>query len=216
MDTKIKAKAFERFAKAANTLANEELREWKDKGGKVVGHICCGVPVEVLMAAGILPFRMRATGSTGTELADAYYSNVNCSFTRHLFNQALRHEFDFLDGLVSLNSCDHARRIHDNWKRTLATPTFVEVLSMPMKAQEPQVEWFRAELENFRDAVSKHFGVEITQDRLQEAIKLQNETRRLIRQLYELRKAANPPITGAEALSVTVAAGSMPHERCRK
>ena len=49
--------------------------------------------------------------------------------------------------------------------------------------------------------------------RLREAIREANESRRLLHELYELRKAEQPPVTGAEALSVTVAYTCMPKDR---
>jgi benzoyl-CoA reductase/2-hydroxyglutaryl-CoA dehydratase subunit BcrC/BadD/HgdB len=58
-----------------------------------------------------------------------------------------------------------------------------------------------------------HFGAEITDARLEEAIRLQNETRRLQRRLYDLRKSRTPPINGAETLAVTVAGTAMPKAR---
>ena len=64
------------------------------------------------------------------------------------------------------------------------------------------MEWFCGELANLRQRIESHYGVEITDDALRDAIVLHNETRRLLRELYELRKADAPPITGAEALAV--------------
>lgn len=164
------------------------------------------------MAAGLLPFRMRGTGSTGTELSDAFFSSINCSFPRHTFNQALSGQYDFLDGLVCVSSCDHIRRVYDNWKRNLNTP-FVKIMSLPKKVGDPQVEWYREEINLLRDDLQKHFGVEVSDERLQEAIKLRNETRRLQRQLYALRKGRHPAITGAETLAIMVAGTAMPAER---
>jgi benzoyl-CoA reductase subunit C len=164
------------------------------------------------MAAELLPFRMRGTGSTGTELSDAFFSSINCSFPRHTFNEALKGEYDFLDGLVCISSCDHVRRVYDNWKRNLATP-FVKIMSLPKKIGDPQVEWYRDEINLLRGDLEKHFGVQISDERLRQAIKLRNETRRLQRRLYALRKGKHPPITGAEALAVMVAGSAMPAER---
>ena len=212
METAIKSKALQEFAEAAETLVNPAVRSWREQGGKVVGYFCSYMPEEVITAAGFLPFRMRATGSTGTELADAYLSSINCSFTRHCFNMGLRGEYDFIDGAVWPSTCDHVRRIYDNWKRKVNTP-FVHIMSLPKKTDEPQVEWYRDEMVNLKEALEKHFGVEITDERLWEAIRLHNETRRLQRQLYELRKRGSPPISGAEALAVMVAGTAMPKER---
>ncbi|MGB2583001.1 MAG: 2-hydroxyacyl-CoA dehydratase family protein [Dehalococcoidia bacterium] len=212
METRIQSKAFQELSQAAETLVNPAIQDWKGQGSKVVGYFCSAMPEEVITAAGLLPFRMRATGSTGTDLSDTYFSSINCSFPRHCFNIALQGGFDFLDGVVCMNSCDNVRRIYDNWKRQLPT-TLVHIMSLPRKTGEPQVEWFRDEVANLKQLLEKHFDIEITDERLWYAIKLHNETRRLQRKLYDLRKADNPPITGTEALAVTVAGTAMPKER---
>jgi benzoyl-CoA reductase subunit C len=208
----ITSAAFEECAGAAGSIMNPAIQDWRDSGGKVVGYFCSHTPTEVLMAAGLLPFRMRGTGSTGTELADAFFSSINCSFPRHTFNQALSGQYDFLDGLICVSSCDHIRRVYDNWKRNLETP-LVKIMSLPKKVGDAQVEWYREEINLLRDDLQKHFGAEVSDERLREAIKLRNETRRLQRQLYGLRKGKHPPITGAETLAVMVAGTAMPAER---
>lgn len=205
----LKSKAFDRLSEAASTLVNPEMRRWKEEGGGIVGYFCSAMPVEMITAAGLLPFRVRATGSTGTELSDSYFSSINCSFPRHAFNMALRGEYDFLNGLVIFNSCDHVRRIYDHWIRQLKTP-FVQILSLPKKAEDAQVEWFREELSILRGSMQDHFGVEITDEKLREAIALHNGSRRALRRIYELRKGAAPPLSGAEVLAVTVAGTALP------
>jgi len=212
LETTITSTAFAEFAATAEAIMNPAIEEWRNNGGKVVGYFCSHVPTEVLTAAGLLPFRMRGTGSTGTELSDAFYSSINCSFPRHTFNQALKGEYDFLDGLLCISSCDHIRRVYDNWKQNLNTP-FVKIMSLPKKVGDPQVEWYREEINLLRGELEQHFGVQITDERLRAAIKLHNETRRLQRQLYDLRKGKHPAITGAETLAVMVAGSAMPAER---
>jgi benzoyl-CoA reductase subunit C len=212
LETTIKSEAFDQFVQAAGSIMNPAVRDWKDQGGKVVGYFCSHIPTELFMAAELLPFRMRGTGSTGTELSDAFFSSINCSFPRHTFNEALKGEYDFLDGLVCISSCDHVRRVYDNWKRNLPTP-FVKIMSLPKKIGEPQVEWYRDEINLLRGDLEKQFGVQISDERLRQTIKLRNETRRLQRQLYALRKGKHPPITGAETLAVMVAGSAMPAER---
>ncbi len=212
MDTMNESNAFQIFAGAAGGIMNPEIEKWKNQGGKIVGYFCSAMPAEMLTAGGILPFRIRATGSTGTELSDSYFSNLNCSFPRHAFNLALKGEYDFLDGTIFFNSCDHIRRIYDHWIRQLKTK-FVRILSLPKKAEQPQVEWFRKELANLREGLETHFDTKISDGRLWDSIKLYNENRRLLRQLSELRKGEQPPITGAEALTVTVAGMALPADR---
>ena len=212
MEANIKSRAFQQFSEAAETLANPVLQSWKDQGGKVVGYFCSTVPEEVITAAGMAPFRMRATGSTSTEESDAFYSSINCSFPRHCFNLALIGEFKFLDGVICVNSCDHVRRIYDNWKRFVPVD-FIEVMSLPRKTGPDQVEWYRDELAMLKEKIEKHFGLEISDEAMWKAIKVHNETRRLQKKLYELRKQEKPPITGAETLAVMVAGTAMPKEQ---
>ena len=216
METKIKSKAFEQFSEATKTLFNPVLQNWKKQGGKIVGYFCSTVPEELITSAGLVPIRMRASGSTSTEMSDAYFSSINCSFARHCFNQALIGEFKFLDGVVCVNSCDHVRRIYDNWKRFVPDTKFVEVMSLPRKTEPAQVAWYRDETNLLRGKLEQRFGVKITDKTLWKAIKLHNETRRLQKKLYELRKQERPPITGAETLAVMVAGTAMPKEQYNK
>jgi benzoyl-CoA reductase/2-hydroxyglutaryl-CoA dehydratase subunit BcrC/BadD/HgdB len=212
LGTRIESEAFQELSEAARTLENPAIKEWKEQGGKVLGYFCSSMSEEIMTAAGLLPFRMRATGSTDTELSDAHLSSINCSFARHCLNVALSGDLGFLDGLIVPNSCDNVRRVYDHWIRQMKTP-FVRMISLPRKAGEAQVDWFRDELTNLRKSMEDHFRVEITDERLEEAIRLQNKTRRLQRRLYDLRKRKAPPINGAETLTVTVAGTAMPKER---
>jgi benzoyl-CoA reductase/2-hydroxyglutaryl-CoA dehydratase subunit BcrC/BadD/HgdB len=200
---------FQKLAEASETIVNPEVKKWKENGSKILGFFCSSMPVEIVTAADMIPFRLRATGNEGTELSDSFFSSINCSFPRHAFNMALKGEYDFIDGLVMFNSCDHIRRVYDHWIRQLDTP-FVKILSLPKKAGKLQIEWFKSELEKLIKDMEEQFGVEITDDKLKIAIKTHNESRRLMRALYELRKVENPPITGAESLAVTVASTAMP------
>ena len=100
MDNDINSQAFQKLSEAAETIVNPEMKKWKEQGGNVVGYLCSAMPNEMLTAAGLLPFRLRATGSTETELADAFFSSINCTFPRHVFNMALKGEYDFMDGLI--------------------------------------------------------------------------------------------------------------------
>ncbi len=209
--------ALEELAKVAGTLTNPYIDRWKEKGGKVIGTYCNYVPEEVIHAAGILPYRMRATGSTNTELGDLYTDHMNCSFIRHLFDQAMRGEFKFLDGLACVFSCDHSRRNFDVWrygKVEYAQPDtfYYRMISVPFKDGDITQAWMADEMDRFRKSLEEHFKVTITDDDLKQSIKLYNEKRRLLMKLYELRKSDLPPVTGAEVLKIVVASQSMPVE----
>ena len=212
MNTKKNFGTLDKLKQAANTLCNSEVQEWKQQGGKVVGYFYSFIPEEIITASSLLPFRLRATGSTGTELSDARLSQINCSFVRHCLNSALQGDMDFIDGVVAFNQCDQVHRLYEHWVAKVKTP-FAYYLNVPRKRGESQNEFYRKELLQFKKKLEEHFNVVITDEKLRDAIKLHNETRCLQRGLYNLKKKKNPPLTGAETLAIMVAGTAMPKER---
>ena len=202
----------ENFRRLASEPFNEHLRAHQENGGKVIGVFCQYAPVELIQAAGMVPFRMRAVGSSKTTLGDTWFSSLNCSYVRHLFDLALERKFEFLDGLVFINSCDHVRRMFDNWKRAVDHPSFIHMIAVPHKKADEAVKWYREELELLKIALEKHFSVTIAQPALREAIRGQNQVRKLLSDLYELRKSKRPPLTAAETLAVIMAGTAMPRD----
>ena len=207
-----KAEILRQFDQASSSILNPAIKDWKKQGGKVVGLFCSYIPDEIITAAGMLPLRMRAVGSYDTARGDDYLCDNNCSFTRHCLSVAFNGGYDFLDGVVIYDSCDHVRRLYDVWQRKLNTP-FQHYLNLPHKCDEGQVTWYREELAIFKEKLEKHFGVTISDEKLSQAIRTHNETRNLLKQLYTLRMKESPPITGAEVLSVVVAGTAMPRDR---
>jgi benzoyl-CoA reductase/2-hydroxyglutaryl-CoA dehydratase subunit BcrC/BadD/HgdB len=201
------------FRKIAKEPFNQYLRGHKEKGGKIVGIFCSYVPEELVVAAGMVPFRMRAVGSTKTTLGDTWFSSFNCSYARHIFDLALEEKFKFLDGVVIINACDHIRRIYDNWKAALDYPSFIHLIAVPHKKDPGAVKWYREELEIFKKKMEEHFQVTISDEALWEAIRTSNRIRRLLSKIYEMRKNDSPPITGAEILSVIMAGTALPRDQ---
>jgi bzd-type benzoyl-CoA reductase N subunit len=208
--------ALEELRQPAATLTNPYIERWKEKGGEVMGYYCTYVPIEIIHAAGMLPYRVRATGSTSSDLGDVYTYRTMCTYCRHSLDQAMRGEYKFLDGLVACYSCDHVRRVFDIWKAGKVefpySPFYLHFLSVPMKAEEESEEWMASGLERFVRSLESNFQVRITDEALRQSIKVYNERRSLLKSLYELRKQEIPPISGTEVLEILIASTSMPVE----
>lgn len=186
--------------------------EWKANGGKVVGYRCLYVPEEVIWAADMLPYPLYGTPEP-VGLADAYFQACTCEFVRNLFDHALSGRLAFLDGLVLSNTCDVVRRLYDIWSRQVET-TPVYLINNPQKLlDEANQDYFLEELRRFRIRMEQLAGCEITDDKLRDAIALYNETRALLRELYELRVQDPPPLSGVEALEICTAVTVLPKER---
>ena len=187
--------------------------EHKKEGKKVIGFFCPYVPEEIIYAAGMLPLRIRPAGCTDTGTADAYMSRLNCSFARSCLQFIVEGVYDFLDGLVFANSCDNVRRLYDILREKHTFP-FMHFISVPHKAGgNGAVTWFKDELTHFKEGLENSFGLRISDETLADAIDVYNETRRLLKQLYERRQEKAPPITGTETLSVVLAATTTPKDR---
>jgi benzoyl-CoA reductase subunit C len=207
---KIKMKALQELSRLSNTVLNSAMQEWKNQGKPIVGYFCTYVPEEIIHAAGLLPYRVRPTGCTATTEADAYLSHVNCTYVRSCLEFALEHKYDFLDGVVFSNSCDHVRRLHDLWREKAPGPEFDYIVEVPHKSREEQIAFFREDLALLKTELERHFGSRITDESLSQAVAVYNETRGLLRQLYDLRQQSDPPISGADCLRVVLASMAAP------
>ena len=204
-------KVLEELIELSRTPYNRAVKDWKEKGGKVVGFVCSYVPEEILYAAGILPHRMDPTGCTETTEADSRMSRLNCTFALSCLQFTLTGVYDFLDGVVCMNSCDHMRRLYDIWKSEESWP-YIHFVSVPHRISEAGVHWYRDELNILKESIEDAFGVQITNENLANAIEVYNTTRDLLGRLYALRERERPLLTGSEMMSILIAAPRTPRE----
>ena len=189
-------------------LYTEYVRDWKEKGGKVLGYACVATPVEIIEAAGVLPYRIKAFGHPDTELGDAYLARFNCRFCRSCLQLGLEGTYDFLDGLLETNGCDHLRGMFENWQH-VKKYAFFHYLKVPHFLREDSLEYFVEELALMRDAVAAFAGREITDDDLRAAIDTYDEVNAKLKQLYALREQVPPAVSGAEVMQVVCTGSSM-------
>lgn len=181
---------------------HEYAKQWKEKtGGKVVGYFCSYAPIELMYAANILPVRILG-GHEPPELTEPYIFGMYCPFCRDVLEQGLRGRYDYLDGIMIAQSCLHLRQSFNSWKLHIPVD-FAYYLYHPMKVQSKHARpYLRQELENFKQALEEWSGKEITDEALGEATELVNKNRRLMRQIYDLRRDPDPHMTGLEAMEM--------------
>jgi benzoyl-CoA reductase subunit C len=202
--------AFEELEGVFKNLQNSYVSDWKEQGKRVVGYVCSYLPEEILYAADILPYRLTGRGVSDTSHADSYLARVNCTFCRCCLELGFNGRYDFLDGAVFLNGCDHIRRTYDNWKAHKSALPFMYILPVPHVLSPDGLNWYRDEVRRLIGDLEKYLEVTVSPEKLAEAVKVYNETRRLLKKLYDLRTADDPPFTGAEMLTVLSAGTAMP------
>ena len=192
-------------------IFNRRVREWKEAGGKVVGYSCVATPVEIIEAAGLLPYRIKALGNAETELADGEMSLFNCSFCRACLQLGLDGTYDFLDGLIETNGCDHLRAMFENWQHQKRFDCFF-YLKVPHFLRDDSLAYFEENLVMMKELLEDKFSVNVTDDALEEAMRGWEKVREGWRRLSTLRELDMPTVTGSEALSLEVEGSSMRSE----
>jgi len=205
------------LAKVEELYLNRDKRaqELHKQGKKVMGYLCCYVPLEFMTALDIVPYRIMGDVREPVTEAGAHMETIVCPFIRSAFDIALKGALDFCDGLVIPHSCDSICKTYDIWKYTLE-PDYAYFMDVPHLADKSSLEFFKAILGTFRISLEEFTGRELLDERFTEAIKLHNENRALMRELYGLRKEAPPLISGSEMIKVMVVAMSIPVEECNE
>jgi benzoyl-CoA reductase subunit C len=183
---------------------HEYAKEWKEKtGGKVLGYFCTYVPEEILLAADVLPVRILGSHEP-QDVTEPHIFGMFCPFCRDCLAQGLKGRYDYLDGIMISQSCLHIRQAYTSWEMHIPVP-FSYYLPMPNHVQSPRaLPYLRAELETFKKAVEEWTGKTITDEDLDRGIEVMNRHRQLMRDAYDTRKAADPPMSGLEAMYMAV------------
>ena len=215
--TNVKLSTLELFREInRNFPKTAEILEYKRQGKKVFGWLCTYVPEEIIHAAGALPIRITGySEEVELEDGDAYLYVNNCSFSRSCLQLALRGGYDFLDGVVGGSTCDGARRLFDLWRYYIGT-SFHHIITIPRKYTEPAHELYYKQIVQFKKHLEEYLGIVISDEALINSIELYNESRTLLKELYDFRKLDAPPITGAETMEVLDASFRMPKELFNK
>ncbi|MEM3090676.1 MAG: 2-hydroxyacyl-CoA dehydratase family protein [Candidatus Bathyarchaeia archaeon] len=156
----------------------EQLKKYKDLGVNVVGYTCSYVPEELIISAGLQPYRIPNLGSKTSPLVPTFV----CQFASTVLENIFRLK-DFISGFVFAHTCDPMWRLYDVVKKKVEKPVFI--LRVPHNTEgENSLNFFKMELLRFRDFLVNNFCVKIDDQDLLEAIKVCNENRRLLKEVY--------------------------------
>lgn len=186
-------------------------RELKMQGKKIIGYLCACAPVEMITAAGFIPFRLKGDINEPITKADSYMEVIVCPLIRSCFEGAVKGRYEFLDGLIVPHACDSISRTYDVWKYGLLLP-YCHFVDIPRILDEPSLEFVKASLATFRKSLEKFAERRISDEDLVQAVGLYNQNRAKVRELYELRKPDLPLLTGAEVRKILVAGMGIPVE----
>ncbi|MEE9201835.1 MAG: 2-hydroxyacyl-CoA dehydratase [Dehalococcoidia bacterium] len=183
---------------------HQYAEEWKARtGGKVMGYLCTYVPEELAYAAGVLPVRIMGSHQPQS-ITENYIFSMWCPYCRDCLAQGLLGRYDYLEGIVFAQTCQHIRQTFDSWVTHLPME-FSYDLYMPSSLHVPLArECLAGELQSFQEALEGWTGHPIAPSDIEGAVDIYNTNRRLMTQVYELRRGLTPPITGVQAMEMVL------------
>ncbi len=185
------------------------VAKWRDQGGKVLGHFQVYFPEEIVHAAGMLPVKIHG-GNIQPDQADSRFGSYLCSIIKTSLEFALSGKVK-LDAFVTHPICDAARNLGAIWGRNYDYPC--EILYLPQNPNSvSSIPYLRGEYGRLKRMVEKVSGAEITEEALRNSIQVFNQNRRLLRELYEIKRDNPEKIAAEDAYALVALAGIMPRE----
>ena len=177
------------------------LQEKDKKNRRFLGLTSSYVPEEIIVAAGMVPFRI--TGSTyPLSLSKTYFSGNISSFAQSCLEGALRKEYDFLEGVVIGGETDAIKRLYDAWLHFVTKNDHVYLFDIPKLITGDALLHYRESIISLKQRIEKDFDLSIGDKKLFEAIALCNDTRSMLNKLNSLRKSGIAIIDSIQILEI--------------
>jgi benzoyl-CoA reductase/2-hydroxyglutaryl-CoA dehydratase subunit BcrC/BadD/HgdB len=188
---------------------SQRAKELKAAGKKIIGYPCVYVPLEMLTALDLVPYRAYGDIREAVTEADRALPTSFCPIMRTCLDCDLKGKNDFLNGMATVHSCDPQEKTARVWESYTDYPYF-HFIDMPSTVRPEAIEYFKSQLNDFRKTLEAFTGQKLSADKLKSAIKAHNQQRALVQQLYELTKPVPPLILGIELVQVVKALMSLP------
>lgn len=175
-------------------------------GGRVVGSIGNGIPIEILLATGFMPVSIAPTPDRPTPDADPWVNPTYDPQLRVILDQVLSGELLFLELVVQVSQgirdsfvYQAAKELLGQGKGTKIPPLYH--FSLLGHRHPAAYEYGLTQTLALERRLRSISGIGANQARLEQAINLTNRNRGLLRQLNVLRRAG--AISGTEGLIVS-------------
>lgn len=174
------------------------MKNMKDDGKKVVGIFCTYTPKEVIHAAGAVCVSLCAAGEETIPEAEKVLPKGLCPLIKASYGFAITDKCPYMyfsDLIVGETTCDGKKKMYEY----LGETKDVHVMQLP-QTQEGDMSrlLWRSETEKLKTVLEERFQVTITEEDLKNSIRVYNEERSLMMELYGLMKLTPPPMSGFE------------------
>lgn len=185
--------------KEMNVIA---LKERKEAGGHVVGSYCLYSPAELAVAAGAFPVTLCGTSQNPIPAAEKVLPRNLCPLIKSSYGFAATDTcpyFHLSDFLIAETTCDGKKKMYELLGEI--KPLHLMQLPQLQNGEAARAYWY-GEVVRLKERLEEEFGVELTEERLRDAIGVLNEERRSLQELQDCCKAKPSPISGMDLLTV--------------
>ncbi len=185
------------------------VRRWREAGGKVVGHFQVYFPEEIAHAAGLLPVKICGAQVEGME-AESHFGSYLCSIIKTSLELALTKKIE-LEMFVTHPICDAARNLAAIWGRNF--PYKCQILYLPQNPNSKySINYLIDEYQRLKGDLEAIGGRKVTDDDLRRSLTVYNESRALMRELYDIKRESPWLIAAEDAFCLIALAGFLPRE----
>jgi benzoyl-CoA reductase subunit C len=168
----------------------QAVQDWKAAapGRRAIGYMPVYAPLEIVHAAGMLPVGILGGGDNLEVIqGDAYYQSYICRIPRSTLELGLTGRMDCIDGMLFPSICDVIRNLSGMWQM-LFPEKYVKYIDVPQNYVDGVGgEFYMNEMQHLRDDLGKLRGAPITDDELRASIRVYNDNRAAVRELYAYR-----------------------------
>jgi benzoyl-CoA reductase/2-hydroxyglutaryl-CoA dehydratase subunit BcrC/BadD/HgdB len=183
--------------KGLNSVAIKEAHE---SGKKVVGQYCVFSPQEIALAADAISVTLCGTTQEPIEEAEKELPRNLCPLIKSSYGFAITNKcpyFYFSDVLLAETTCDGKKKMYELMGKIKP----MHVMNLPQTAEgEDTLDMWKNEMIKYKKFLEENLDVEITDEKLMEAIKLMNKERKVQRKLHKLNAHKPAPLTGMDMM----------------
>ena len=207
---------FENLLQEAN---NELVQQAKAEGEHALGYTCYFVPETLLNLPGCFSSRLRAPNTGSIDVGTYYMSSKICSYTCSILERGIEGGYDYLDALLSSETCQMMHRGHEHFEilglvKEKNPQFFMSMMDVPFSDEDFAVDHYEEQLRvHVLEPLHETYGIDISDKAIRAAIRDHNEISRVMTEIGDLRKAANPVITGYEFHVLQLVSQVCPHKR---
>lgn len=187
------------------------VKRWiaEEPGRHACGFLPVYVPREVIYASGMLPVGIYGGGDQIEIIrGDAFYQSYICHLPRSVIELAQSGRLDMLSAMLFPSTCDVVRNLSGIWQ-VLYPELYVRYVDLPhVRDADVGGEFWEGELRTLLHDLGKISGKPATDETLRAAIRLYNEVRAVIGELYAARRDA-PWRVPTEELYLLLRAGEV-------